>query len=95
MPGPTSKDGRKRAREVAFAQHSAPVLENPDSYSRLRVERARRNLTQAELGRMPSVRMKAEAISHAERATNPPMNTKLRIAYALEMPVEELFPPNA
>ena len=41
---------------------------------------------------MPSVRMKAEAISHAERKANPPTNVQQRIAYALEMSVEALFP---
>jgi len=91
-PGPITKEGRRRARDLAFAQHSTPVLENPADYSRLRVERARRNITQAELGQMPSVRMKAEAISHAERKANPPTNVQQRIAYALEMSVEALFP---
>jgi hypothetical protein len=92
-PGPTTKDGRRRAKEKAFAAHKERVLANPDAFSRLAIARYEQNLTQRELAALPSVRLDLSTISKLERnirAGN--KNTRGRISYPIGIPEQELFP---
>jgi DNA-binding XRE family transcriptional regulator len=88
-----TKDQRRRAKEQAFNEHAQRVLAAPDEHSGLKLARTELGLTQAELGSIPSVSLHKGSISALESGRRAgTKNTKLRLAYALNRPVEELFP---
>jgi hypothetical protein len=92
MPGPTSKEGRQRAKERAFNEHAAIVLADPASFHPLKVERVRQGYTQAQLSALPSVRLNPSTVSCIERYfSRGTRNSRARLAYALDKDTIALF----
>jgi DNA-binding XRE family transcriptional regulator len=89
MAGPKSKEARRRARDRAFAEKAEPILAAPESHHRLKVARVAAGVTQRELAKKAVLHR--DTISRAESGRCATRNTRLRIAYALQLPMEELF----
>jgi transcriptional regulator with XRE-family HTH domain len=68
------------------------VLANPELHSRLRVERVKKGMTQAEFGRLRPVRLSKKTISQIELGGSTTVNIRRRLAYVLDLDIRELFP---
>jgi DNA-binding XRE family transcriptional regulator len=88
-----TREQRRRAKERATKEWRERVLASPETYSPLKVARTKQNLTQAQLGDLPSVRLHRRTISSLEREISAgTSNSRARIGYALGIDPAELFP---
>ena len=88
--GKRSADFKRRQAERARQEWAQPVLENPERYHPVRVARVNKELTQVQFAQLAG--MSAGRICAIEGGCKPNRNTARRIAEALKMKVETLWP---